>query len=465
MNKIEDTRQPEWPKGLYLRGESYRFSRTVNGKRTFEVFGPVSLEEATKRATRYNFDIEDGKEPATRKAQHISSFKQFAYDVWLQEKSDLEASSYSRYRAVIDNFSYYLAEVRRMRNPALKAISPGIAAEYIVHRKTEPLMPNGSRKFTRKIKAGASKATLHFEKDTLKQIFRFAIKKKLVEFNPFEDVKAARPNRKEMAAKHRPLSKLEESALLKAAASVESGSEAGNAKFVDIVEFLLKTGERLNEMVNLEWTDVNWEDGVISVDEKQVTEKRTVSIPPKAIKQVKDLIAKKEPEDRMFATEKSLNDFGVCLDIREKDALMNIKVGEVDLEKAVIATSRTFTWHPKGSEGEIPMCDSVRGLLERLKTSNKSNFVFAHHDGGRCRLDVLDLLKKAQKLAEIKGRLRVHDLRHTCAVRLRENGVPLETIMGILRHSDLKETLIYAPYRRSEGQKAIRCLDVLDKVA
>jgi site-specific recombinase XerD len=105
------------------------------------------------------------------------------------------------------------------------------------------------------------------------------------------------------------------------------------------------------------------------------------------------------------------------------------------------------------------MCGDIRRLLERVHLTSASNFVFAHHDGWKCRLDVWETLKKAQKLAGITGRLRVHDLRHTCAVRLRENGVPLETIMGILRHADIEETLIYAPYQRDEGAKAIRWLD------
>ena len=31
--------------------------------------------------------------------------------------------------------------------------------------------------------------------------------------------------------------------------------------------------------------------------------------------------------------------------------------------------------------------------------------------------------------------------------------------MGIMRHADIRETLIYAPYDLAEGQKAILALD------
>jgi hypothetical protein len=35
----------------------------------------------------------------------------------------------------------------------------------------------------------------------------------------------------------------------------------------------------------------------------------------------------------------------------------------------------------------------------------------------------------------------------------------LETIMGILRHADIRETLIYAPYSLDEGRAAMGKLD------
>lgn len=459
-SNIEDYRDPDWPKGLYRRGDSYRFSRNLRGRRFFDVFGPVSHDEAVRRVTRYNFDISDGKEPTTKKAKRTSTFAHFAYNVWLpRKKMDIQPSSYCRYRAVIDNFSYYLANVLGIRSASLADITAEAAGQYIVHRSNTPLMPNGSRKFTRALKTGASKVTLHFEKETLKQVLRAAVELKLIDENPFGAVKTSKPTRKEMAAKHRPLSKDEAAALMLAATVVDECGEIGNARFADVVEFLLKTGERLNEMTFMEWSDVNWDDGLIRVAEKQVTEVRTIALPTRAVERVKAMIAGRTREERLFETEKDIADFGVCLGIRKKDALLAIEVGDVDLEKRVIATSRTFGWHPKGTAGEIPMSNDIRHLLHRLQMRRTSNFVFAHHDGGRCRLDVLDLLKKAQKLAGIKGRLRVHDLRHTCAVRLRENGIPLETIMGILRHADIRETLIYAPYHTDEGKKAVMCLD------
>jgi integrase len=50
---------------------------------------------------------------------------------------------------------------------------------------------------------------------------------------------------------------------------------------------------------------------------------------------------------------------------------------------------------------------------------------------------------------------RVHDLRHTFGFTLRERGVPIETIMGLMRHANIEETMIYAKYSDKQGAKEI----------
>jgi len=463
IDNKKDIREPEWPKGLYRRGASYKFIRTANGKKFLDVFGPVSLDEAIRRVTRFNFDIADGKEPATIKESLTKTFRHLA-GVWLEQKNGkVSPASYTRYRAVTDNFTYFL-ESKYDKHLPLSDIDYSIAADYIAHRRNSPLMPNGSRKFTRAFRNGASKATLHFEKETLHRLFNEARRRKLIDENPFDNVEAKKPSRKEIRACRHPL-EIEEQKALEQAAILVSSPGSGDACFADIITFFTRTGERDDEMVHLEWTDTDWKKNVINVEEKTVTEVRRVPIPTKSFPVIQRLMANRAADEALFRSEAELISSGVHLDIREKDALLRIKVGEIDLEKKLITTSHTFKWTPKGSAGDIPMCKTVREILQRLKKTSTSNFVFAHHDGGKCRLRLLDLLKKAQKLAGIKGRLRIHDLRHTFGVRLREQGKRLETIMGLMRHADIEETLLYAPYTEDEGKKAIECFDALDELA
>jgi integrase len=386
----------------------------------------------------------------------------FAREVWLKKKkTEVRERSFVRYRAVIDHFIDYLERERGMRSPTITAIGYEIAADYVAHRISTPLMPNGQKKFTRAFKDGAAKKTVHFEREVLFQMFKEAVKRELIRHNPFTDVKPKKPNVHEVAAVHHPLTVDEESSLLRAAEQIDrSITEQGNPKFRDIVSFLCSTGLREGEMRNLEWSDIDWKNGLIHVRQKHVQERRVIVIPETAVEGLMKRVAGKTADVPIFKDEADIEAFGVRLNIRGAQDLLSIKNGEVDLPNRRVVTTRTYSWKPKGANGVVPMCSVVRDLLAALAERKTSNFIFAHRDGGSCRVDILALLKKAQKLAGIKGRLRIHDLRHTLAIRLRrDKGVALETIMGILRHADIKETLIYAPYSLDEGRAAISRLD------
>ena len=460
--KDSDFREDDWPKGLYLRKRSYRYRRRVHGqKRPFrEVFGTIPFEEAKRKAMRFNLDIEEGLCPKKENEKRETTMRAFAVDVWLRKKEGTLASkSYSRYRAVVDNFLNFLADERDMGECLISEIDYSVADDFKTYRQTTPIAPNG-RKHLRKLKDGAAKKTVNLEIATLRQLFKEAVTRRLIHENPFLAVEIKKPKRQEIAAKHHPLSIAEEGALLAAALECDEKTRTqGNANFHDIILFLVKTGFRSDELCHLEWTDIDWRKGVITVQEKTVDETRMVPIAAGAMSHIKRLVLGKLPEDLLLPSSDELMKKGIYLDIRKQEDLAVIKVGDVDLDGRFIKTTRTYTWKPKGSSGEVPMCETVHKLLTRLQARRCGNFVFPHHDGGRCRLKLLDILKQVQKMAGIEGRLRIHDLRHTTAVRLRGKGTPLETIMGIMRHADIRETLIYAPYDLTEGQKAILALD------
>lgn len=418
--------------------------------------------DAIRKAARYNFDLEEGRLPGKEQSVREMTFSAFAREVWLKKKStELCSRSLARYRAVTDHFIDYLERIRGLRSAVLSAIGYEIASDYVSHRASAPLMPNGQKKFTRAIRHGAAKKTVHFEREVLFQIFKEAAKRDLIKHNPFEDVRPKKPSIHEIMAVHHPLTMEEETAILNAAEELErSQGDKGNPKFRDIVLFLVSTGLRVDEMRHLEWTDIDWKEGLIQIKLKRVEETRTVSIPETAVPGLRKRLAGKTPLDPIFKNEEDIKAFGVRLNIRGKRDMLEIKAGEVNLKTRKIVTVRNYRWKPKGTNGLVPMCAAVRSLLAGLAERKTSNFIFAHHDGGSCRLDLLELLKAAKKKAGIGGNLRIHDLRHSLGVRLRrDKGVGLETIKGILRHADIRETLIYAPYSLEEGRAAISRLD------
>jgi len=69
------------------------------------------------------------------------------------------------------------------------------------------------------------------------------------------------------------------------------------------------------------------------------------------------------------------------------------------------------------------------------------------------------LTQRAAKQAGVK-RIRFHDLRHTYSTLLRDRGVPLELIMQLMRHADMRETLLYAKPSNHAAQEAVKRLEV-----
>lgn len=457
-----DRREADWPKGLYRRSNSYRFRKVVHGRQIIEVWGRISLLEALHRATRYNFDIEEGREPDFERARREITVAGFARDVWLRKKAtEVRPKSLARYRAVVEHFIEYLEQVRGLHAPVLGAVGYELASDYVVHRASTPIMPNGHKKYTRAIRSGASKKTVHCERETLFQMFGEAVRRELIKQNPFAGVRPKKPSVHEVAAVHHPLTVEEEAALLHAAGDVDRArADKGNPSLRDMVLFMVRTGLREDEMRHLEWTDIDWREECIQVRQKRVEVTRTMPIPESVVPNLRRQLAGKGPDDPVFQNEEDITAFRYRLYVRRKPDMLAIKAGEVDVPGRRIVTRRSYMWQPKGTNGVVPMCMAVRELLARLAERKTCSFVFPHQDGGPFRIKLLPMLKRAQNLAGIAGNLRVHDLRHTLAVRLRrEKGVPLETIMGILRHADIRETLIYAPYSIDEGRAAMRRLD------
>jgi integrase len=454
----DDFRDNAWPRGLYRRNRSYRYRRLYNGQKINKTFGDVSERQAIERAEQLNLQLGAGIDVEKQLRQSSLACREFIEEHLRQKAASWAPRSLARYRAAYTNFLNFLGTRRRAL--PLGGIDYSVARDYMTARASEPIMPNGSRKLTAAQRAGAKLKTLLFELEALRSLFREGRKRGLVDANPFEQIKIKRPSREQVAAGHRILNEKEVQALLKAASQMDEKRAEGNARMTDLILFMLRTGMREGEVRALEWADVDFHEGVIHVRPKRLVETRQTSIPVQAVAKLRGILKGKNPEAPAFTAD-DVHALSGRLFVRRREDLLSLKVRDIDLEKRTLTLARERMWRPKASSGSVPMAPSVVALLERLQKeqAGRSTFVFAHRDGGPCRLDILAMLKAAQALANIPGRLRVHDLRHTCAATLRKKGVPLETIMGILRHADIRETLIYAPYQIEEGKKAAALLD------
>lgn len=127
-----------------------------------------------------------------------------------------------------------------------------------------------------------------------------------------------------------------------------------------------------------------------------------------------------------------------------KGEILTLKWSNVDLENNVITLEHTNTKSKKTRR--IPINTPLRKLLleQRLK-SGGCEYVFPSSNGSPYKRhdSIKRAFEAALRRAEIKG-LRFHDLRHTAATRMVENGANITAISRILGHADLKTTMRYA---------------------
>ena len=83
MADLIDRREKHWVKGLYRRVRSYRYRRMVDGKMFIEVFGNIPFDEAQRRATRLNLDMDEGKDVRHDSQRAKVTFSAHAED-WLR---------------------------------------------------------------------------------------------------------------------------------------------------------------------------------------------------------------------------------------------------------------------------------------------------------------------------------------------------------------------------------------------
>jgi len=114
------------------------------------------------------------------------------------------------------------------------------------------------------------------------------------------------------------------------------------------------------------------------------------------------------------------------------------------------------------SSGSVPINDTARDvLLSRFRFRQAHcpdiRWVFCHKDGERVQ-SVKRSFANACKKAEVED-LRIHDLRHTAAAWLVQDGVPLRTVCELLRHKDIATTMRYAHLAPEHVREAVSALE------
>jgi len=142
----------------------------------------------------------------------------------------------------------------------------------------------------------------------------------------------------------------------------------------------------------------------------------------------------------------------------EEKAILNIgygcglRVQEMsDLNKEDIRFSENLVIVQKGKNNKrrlVPISDKIKTELEEFIFSNekKTNEIFVHSKGQRMQTGTLNKRLKKAKLNLNETELNtigIHNLRHSIATHLLQNGMKLEQVQKFLGHSHIESTEIY----------------------
>lgn len=104
-----------------------------------------------------------------------------------------------------------------------------------------------------------------------------------------------------------------------------------------------------------------------------------------------------------------------------------------------------------------PLNASAVWSLSCLKMNNGTDWVFHNKKTNQRRITFQAGFKKTAQRAKL-GNLRIHDLRHTFASILVQQGTPIYHVMQLLGHSDIKTTQKYAHLARNTLQDVVQSL-------
>ena len=451
---------------IFDRG-TYVFSwSSKDFPRIREGFG-TNLDRAKKKALQWIELIEAGKNPRLEEQAKSMTIEDLFTEV-IQRKRlrNISPKSIRRYESVARNFIYWFGKKRVQK---VETVTDTLVSEYFYEAAHKPVIPNGNRKGIRAIRVnGASTETIKFEKTFLSHAFDYAVSKGVRVNNPVTEVKTFTKHSTESDIGFRSFYEHEIPALLDAADKIRSQSAVfGNCTMREILEFLLLTGLRENELLHLQWTDVLWDEtqnGCITIEPKRYIETMSIPLSHAAYPIFSLAIKGKQPRDFVFSSEElkklSLNH----LPIRRIEILSALKCADIQMGVDSLTISFAVAWKPKGKSGRVPLTQNARQILDAIAArKGTEGYVFQGRNGGKIQAKLLNVLNDIINLAQLKtaGRkLSLHSTRHAYGFRLRQKGVRIETIQELMRHSSIKDTMRYARYDIATGAEAIQVLDL-----
>lgn len=357
---IRKRKDGRW-EGRYTAGHD-----PITGKQVFKnVLGKTQAE------------VKEKLKKALAESQKLDFTKQGKYTVaqWMEEwfenvcKIKVRPSSHQTYRGYIDNHI----------TPNIGKIPLEKLSTMDLQKLYRRLMSNGR---VERIEAehqpkGLSAKTVRNINQVISSAMDFAVAQKIITENPCKNVSLPKLEHKEMQTI--PAEQLQ--AFL---------AEAKATGVYEMYYIELATGLRRGELLGLKWSDIDWENGVITV--------------------------------------------------RRQVARVDGQIVEAPLKT-------------KNSYRAVSISPQAVEVLKTQKAKTNDEYVFPSPNGGPISPDsVNNMLKRVLERAGIP-KVRFHDLRHTFATIALQNGVDIKTVSGMLGHFSAGFTLDTYAHVTTAAQK------------
>jgi integrase len=234
---------------------------------------------------------------------------------------------------------------------------------------------------------------------------------------------------------------------------LDHGRDPEEVTYTTINRELALMRKMFNEMIKDKYINVKM-NPVSLVDGFEEIEKERILTPD----EVSKILAEIEKADKRYKHLKDIIIIGLNTAMRMGEILAMEK-SWIDLKTGIINVPRHSQKRGKKVK-KVPVNFVIRPILSRLLKQNRdSAYLFVNSKTNKPYTSVQNAWDTILDKAGIAGKphidkLRLHDLRHTCATNLARAGKDIKLIAQYLGHADVKTTARYIHYQEEDLQKA-----------
>jgi integrase len=371
---------------LYRRVKGGQPERVTLGR-----FPDMTIEQARRLAAKVNFEIEEGSNPANVK-RAIKAEPTLA-EFFDEEYKPRHGIKLKTWRNSLSQFNRY--------------VSPAIGNEKLTAVNREQI----ARIVSDVEKTGKSGSMVNKVRNLISGIYRHAIEWGFAESNPATGVRGRKENKRDRF--------IQASELPRFFSSVAAES---NPDIRDYILLSLLTGARKSNVVEIEWKNLNLEDGILRLPVTKNDDPQNVTLSPEAVEILK---SRADNGSKWVFPGKGKTGHLVEPKAGWKRALDRDEVTQ--LQERIRASGHKFDWPAK--------IEKPKGFRGRVQENLEESLTRARMVAEKLKIDTA-----GARLAD----LRIHDLRRTLGSWQAKTGASLVIIGKSLNHKSQASTAIYA---------------------